>query len=100
EDFLSQRQRCLNRALAVIFGRPIFNARLQNHCGWTMLRLWKWDGEFFAEIAYRYAELFLESHLTFENRPRPGHTGTRQQRRKHAVPGGSRKCDTLPMREF
>ena len=65
-----------------------------------MLCFRKWDGEFLADITQRHAELFLETHLPFENRPWPRHSSTRKQRGVNAVPCRIRERHALPMGEL
>src|SRR5215467_3757925 len=84
--------RRFDSALTVIFRWPIFDARLQNHCGRS--------AEIVAHVAQRHAELFLESHFAFEDWRWTGHAMSSKQRGENAVAGGGGKSDAFPMREL
>src|ERR1700745_1343832 len=84
----------------MIFRRPIFDARVQNHRRWPLGILWKRNLEFLSNVTEGNAKFFLESHLSFENWRRPVHAGAAEQRRIHSVPRCVREGDTFPMRKF
>src|SRR5207244_995918 len=56
--------------------------------------------EHFRNVPKRDAELFLESHLAFENRRWAGHARPREHCRINAVTRRVRKRDAFPMRKF
>ncbi len=86
----------------MIFRRPIFNARVQNHSRRAFVRVFRIRPlhKNFANIAQRDTELFLETHLSFENWRRTSHSRAREQCRVNAMTRRVCKCYAFPMRQL
>ena len=85
----------------MIFRRPIFDARLQDHGGRAFARdRFLRFVEDFLHVPQRNAQLLFESHRAFENRRRSGHPGARQERCIHPESGGIRKGHAFPVRKL
>src|SRR5204863_10115770 len=100
-DLVPKKERCFDRALAVIFRGPELDTGFQYHRDrpFTRHRFLRFV-ENFADVAQGNPELFFESHRSLEDWRRTGHAGARQQSRVNAKPGSVRKGHTFPMRKF
>jgi len=87
----SQGERCLNGALAVIFGRPKFDARVKIISGAPLN---------FSPTCLTKRQVPLRTPFVLEDRRGTSHPCPGEEGRVNASPGGVCECHAFPVRQF